>query len=1103
MNCLSKLVKLLITAPIFWTSAQVSAESLNRCYLIPEIIQIPKRLSGFTPEVFSPQGDSVILSKENQKILFDFKQPTTQNLGEIQNPTFSPSGVYLTFEVNDENSSLVIQNLKSGKTQKIPNQPLCGHHFVENTERVQVLTCNGFFKTYDLSSDPPRLLSKKPSEHWFRPTETHFNLDQRGSLIISPTDNDPLRTKVHLIDFQHERIFSAPMTLPTNSDPIQFLTQINSSNSSVETQNEIARGYRMHGGTSISRNGRSALVWDSDGSATHINFEEGKTQPLSQTRSPSMSFGLSPQGHFVFSRKTSNQESPNEGWIKFKQHIYFNQITFASDDSKIAYTTPDKTEIRIRDLLHGKEIRIAHQLLETDKQLAREKETLFFNGDASQLLLYREARGSPEIVFFNSKTGKKEKTLPLKGTTFHRENRLFDKTGSKLFIGNAPFSVNGVTDSIDLTTGDVEHLDLSPPRQGAIDSPIILWPYLGYKNAFLWNRRVCTQPFPFLSDPAPKPCDSDSSGLNISALELLKHHFSRFDSAQLLQACKNHRKGEPFHPVFIQSISRRLNELNLQKGTPPSKTELNALLLALQNPEVPLDPEKFLSLIHAGEKSGTFKQDPTLLQNLLIRLFNENKGLYFQVIAHSGGQLGPSPSLEQSCFSPSEITQMKEHLISYLSSSSGKPTPFSRIIQLRPLAPLFMTFNPQETDRIFEDLGLAAAKAAQPNYPGLMTSTLYYFVSPAIREQLLGNPRPSYTEFSVLNENKKLIPVAISTTDIDSGNLYKNHYGFHIKSLQSPELPKSEKEEITQNYHWSTAGNQLTAQLRLKQVPSSQLFPSRTGPDYPALWKDGAMIGLILLGSNLGRDALTVGQEYIRYYRDQGFSFNLFSDEVDDVRTFLKERISSGEIDYLVKEAHSGGVRQDLINVINKADLRVGTRKRPDGKTEKIYILLPRPEGASRTISTTEFGSWIQNRDKTNQGELVYFNTSCFAGDRAASDVAAAGTSKLLVIPVHPAMTASFFINQPQGAIYQLLESIRSDQNFDGFRQNLSKVPEYQNKSHNVYLMPDDPDYQEKIIQQLNDFPIHARIEIRDQNGKEVHFDPLTSIHKTKEVPTQ
>lgn len=546
----------------------------------------------------------------------------------------------------------------------------------------------------------------------------------------------------------------------------------------------------------------------------------------------------------------------------------------------------------------------------------------------------------------------------------------------------------------------------------------------------------------------------------------------------------------------------RLKELGTPGSPPLSKTEAGAILLAIQNPTFPLEAEKLLGLLRFGEKSGLFKSNPQLLQNIMIRLFDDDKGLYFELVNQYGKDLEPSTSFESSCFSPKEMIRMKEHLISYLGTSSGKATPFSRIEKLRPISPLFKALDTKEADRIFEELGLTAAKAAQPQYPGLMTSTLYYFINPAIRELLLGSPAPSYTEFSLIQDNKKLIPVALSTKNIDSDDQYKTHYGFHLKALHSPDLPTSDQEEVAESYHWKTGGNNLTAQLRLKQIPSKQLFPARRGPNYQSLWNDGILTGLILLGSNLGQDAPIAGEEYIRYYRDQGFSFNLFPEKILNVEEFLKERISSGEIDYLLKDAHSGGVRLDWVNVINQADLRIGTRKRPDGKIEKVYVLMPSPEGSSRTISTNEFGSWIQNRDRTGKGEFVYFNTSCFSGDRAALDVAAAGTSQLLLIPVHPKHTASFFTNKPEDAIYQLLESIRSDQNFDGFRDNLRKVPEYQKKSNNVYLMPDDPEYQQEIIQDLNDFPIQSKIDIRDQSGREVHFDPLTPIHKTKEKPT-
>lgn len=229
----------------------------------------------------------------------------------------------------------------------------------------------------------------------------------------------------------------------------------------------------------------------------------------------------------------------------------------------------------------------------------------------------------------------------------------------------------------------------------------------------------------------------------------------------------------------------------------------------------------------------------------------------------------------------------------------------------------------------------------------------------------------------------------------------------------------------------------------------------------------------------------------MRYFKDQGFSFEWFNPNIQDVPGFLKEKISSGEIDYLLKDAHSGGVQQDLVSIMSQADLKVGTRRLPDGRLERIYIVVPLNGGTPRTISTSDFGTWVKERESNGAGELVYFNTSCFGGERAGADVAAASTSRLLVIPVHPKQTTTFFVNEPQNATYQLLESIRKEKDFEGFRENLKNVPAYRTRSQNTFLMPDDPDYQTLIVDQLESFPIHARTEIHDQTGREIHFDPL------------
>lgn len=1087
-------------------TAHVRAEPSNPCYEIPELIQFPNTLTEYNPELFSPDGKHILFTKKDEKVLLKLDNLQTESLGKIENTTLSADGKNLSYEVTGSEPEIRIRELNTGAEKKIPEKDICGHRLSNESVEAKILTCTGEFKTYNLESNPPRLVSTKKAPIILTSSKMHFNLDTRSSFLISQSEDPQAPSTIHVIDFKNEKVYTTETILPTYYDPLTYIQKLNAPNDSSEHQYEVARNFPSKGGITLSKDGRTTLIWNKDGTALSFQLDQGKTKVYSHKGPYPMSYALSPSGRFTLSEKAGSSSKSHDGIIdstvsnsKFK--IHFNHFTFAEDDSSFAYTTPDQKEIRILNLSTGKEIKIPRTAPTPQSSGMREIDSIFFNSDSSQLLFYHETSGQPTLTFYNKNTGKLEKHLELDRLTYYRDNRLFIDGGRKLIIGNATSALHGSTDSINLETGEVERLESSVPQS---KNPLVLWPYSEFRNTLLRNRLICPPSIPHSKPNTTPPCSTQSQLPEIPQLSQLKSELSLIDSSidlnQVESECKNSRRRKSLSQPLIKKIQARLSQLNQNSAHLPSKDELNALLLAIQDSSIPLHLESTLSLLHSAVDSGFLESRPGLIQNVLIRVFDENKWLYFKFLEkHNLGSTIPN-SLDSSCFTEKKIESMKNNLIAYLTHASSIPIPFSRIDGLQPIASLFQSFSKDELDHSFEELGLAVAKSTQPKYPGLMTSTLYYFISPAIREKLLKKPVPHYTEFSLLEENKKLIPVALSTGEIDSDKNFQTPHGFHLKTLDLPDLPKNENDEINKNYHWKTGKNELTAHVSLKQVPAHQLFPPRKGPDYPSLWKDQALTGLILLGSNLGRDAPILGEEYLRYFKDQGFTFNLLPEKITSVENFLKQKVSSGELDYLIKEAHSGGVRLDLVNVINQSELRVGTRELPDGKIEKIYILLPTPEGSSRTISTSDFGSWIRERERKGQGELVYFNTSCFSGDRAASDVAAASSSKLLLIPVHPRLTASFFNNRPNSAIYQLLNSIRNEKDFQGFRDNLNQVPDYQKKTQNVYIMPDEPDYQDKIINKLNEFPIHARIQIQDQNGNEIHFDPLNSISKKKET---
>ena len=109
-------------------------------------------------------------------------------------------------------------------------------------------------------------------------------------------------------------------------------------------------------------------------------------------------------------------------------------------------------------------------------------------------------------------------------------------------------------------------------------------------------------------------------------------------------------------------------------------------------------------------------------------------------------------------------------------------------------------------------------------------------------------------------------------------------------------------------------------------------------------------------------------------------------------------------------------------------------------------------------MSNQEFGDWMQAR-KT---PFVYFNTSCSSRTKAVNEISAALTPQFLDIPADS--TVDMFVNNPSSAEYILFTSFREGRSFAQIRAEMEKGSgEYKERTSNVFLFPDEDQYQREI----------------------------------------
>ncbi len=260
-----------------------------------------------------------------------------------------------------------------------------------------------------------------------------------------------------------------------------------------------------------------------------------------------------------------------------------------------------------------------------------------------------------------------------------------------------------------------------------------------------------------------------------------------------------------------------------------------------------------------------------------------------------------------------------------------------------------------------------------------------------------------------------------------------------------------------------------------------------TSPDYPALWRDGTLSGIVVAGTNLGTSGVKVMDHFLRYYRERGFSFPAGPKEVPDLQGFLKSGITSGKVDYLVKEAHSDGDERNVFGLDRKARVMTGERILPDGKREVVDLVFPSPEKTeSLLLPNADFGSWIREREKAGGGQFVYFNTSCGSAAKAVNEIQEAQSPLLLDLPTVTPM--SVFQNSPTNTEVLLLDGFRNGLDFEALRVAMKGNDEFREGRSNRIVFPDEEEYQAQVTKMVQN-PVSTDITVRGPDGKPFVLD--------------
>ncbi len=519
-------------------------------------------------------------------------------------------------------------------------------------------------------------------------------------------------------------------------------------------------------------------------------------------------------------------------------------------------------------------------------------------------------------------------------------------------------------------------------------------------------------------------------------------------------------------------------------------------LLRFQHPRG-FDGDKHLSVLVAILRSHLVKAEPDLVRGALESVMAYSP-LLFEDIVRKYPELSrlPFPSSERLCRSASEQELLKQSAKEFLSHrkmiADSQRSAAADWASLAPLSRLLSGLPEPEKEAWRDAIATSIAHGAAdtPQFQGVFLSKLYKFAYHSVKPWF-GDKGSELTDLTIVRDAKQLRPIVLGTEPIDGDPGSLTAYGFHARVLPPVplEIPRNASPGpislpgIEKGIKWKHGQNEYSAAVITRLAEGASVAQDRSAPPYAELWKDGSMTGTVMAGSNLG-DADGVLRSYQQYYEGEGFVFGK-EQSVKDLHGWLEKEISSGQMDYFVKEAHSDGDEKNLFRFSNEATIRVGTKVLADGRREEVKLVIPH-KGPTSLLSNERFGAWIRKREKEGKGALVYFNGSCWSRTKAVNELQAAQSSKLIDIPT--LTTCHVFGNYQENAFRIILDNFRKRKNYDEIRTELSGNPDYRTRTKDVYIFPGERDYDDYVDAVLR-LPIDLSIKIKDQSGRVVNID--------------
>ncbi len=486
------------------------------------------------------------------------------------------------------------------------------------------------------------------------------------------------------------------------------------------------------------------------------------------------------------------------------------------------------------------------------------------------------------------------------------------------------------------------------------------------------------------------------------------------------------------------------------------------------------DPKKHLNILLGILQSQYGDGDSQLVYPALVGVLNSSNLLYESLFEHFPKlkSLGP---VDSSCITSNEKAAFRKTVFNYTSEILRLIPSFAKYSDFQLLEPLKGQFLADNEKLAFARLVAEklAARAAETEELKLVPFGKLTKMAMEKANGLFGLPIQQESDIAVIRDNQQIKLVGLGTKSLGEESVLSEG-GFYYKtgtSLFVDFLPymKIKKEQM----NWSHEGKNYLAEVNLtRKLTLSHLVPEEKTFRYNEMLSDHVLHGLVVVGSDsavlqYGENAKAVFQEYKDYFSGVGFTFQN-PKPVPHVKSFVKRRFSEGEVvDYFIKESRSDGDERNAFKLNKTGQVYRGVRKSKEGKEiiELVYMSENQKSNDEQLVSDADLGRWMATREKAKLGPLVYISSGYWSYTKTVHELTIAASGILSIIPTFTRMEG--FRNNPQNVTHELIEGLRVRENFVTIRKRMEKNVGYKAREENVYLFPDEIDFDNQIRKAL------------------------------------